>query len=199
MGAAGAAGLRAVLTTFHDQAGRPLAHRAGGLSVDLQTYLTMLVFIDGSRGAPCVTGTFAFTAPGSRVIRLCVEELKRTWLQDQEHTVANFIDEMLHTLGLGENPPSSAEITRRVHVACRSRAYHEQRCWPTPGRGCRRHTAHDTILQRRAGRGERDRSSELAEDSHRRPVCTRRCPTDPRRGSDVARQSAMRERDLGPR
>jgi hypothetical protein len=87
----------------------------------------MLVFINGSREAPCVTGTFAFTAPGSRVIRLCVEELKRTWLQDQEHTVANFIDEMLHTLGLGENPPSSAEITRRVHVACRSRAYHEQR------------------------------------------------------------------------
>jgi hypothetical protein len=33
---------------------------------------------------------------------------------------------MLHTLGLGENPPSSTEITRRVHAACRSRASHEQ-------------------------------------------------------------------------
>jgi hypothetical protein len=82
----------------------------------------MLVFINGSREAPCVTGTFAFTAPGSRVIRLCVEALKRTWLQDQEHTVANFIHEMLHTLGLGENPPSSAEITRRVETACRPQA-----------------------------------------------------------------------------
>ena len=109
----------AVLTKFNDRAGRPLADHLAGLSVDLQTYLTMLVFIDGSREAPCVTGTFAFTAPGTRVIRLCVEALKRTWFQDQEHTVANFIHEVLHTLGLGENPPSSAEITRRVETACR--------------------------------------------------------------------------------
>ena len=42
--------------------------------------------------------------------------------QDQEHTVASFIHEMLHTLGLGENPPSSTEITRRVQAACRSQA-----------------------------------------------------------------------------
>jgi len=109
----------ALLMMFNDQAGRPLTHHLAGLSVDLQTYLTMLVFIDGSREAPCVTGTFAFTAPGSRVIRLCVEAVKRTWFQDQEHTVANFIHEMLHTLGLGENPPSSPEITRRVDTACR--------------------------------------------------------------------------------
>ena len=81
----------------------------------------MLVFIDGSRETPCVTGTFAFTQPGTRLIRLCVEELKRTWLQNREYTAANFIHEMLHTLGLGENPPSSAEVTRRVLAACPGR------------------------------------------------------------------------------
>ena len=110
-----------LLMAFHDQAGRPLADRFTGLSVDLPTYLTMLVFIDGSRETPCVTGTFAFTQPGTRLIRLCVEELKRTWLQNREYTAANFIHEMLHTLGLGENPPSSAEVTRRVLAACPGR------------------------------------------------------------------------------
>jgi hypothetical protein len=30
------------------------------------------------------------------------------------------IHEALHTLGLGENPPSSAEITARVLASCRS-------------------------------------------------------------------------------
>jgi hypothetical protein len=29
------------------------------------------------------------------------------------------IHEVLHTLGLGENPPSSSEITRRVEARCR--------------------------------------------------------------------------------
>lgn len=110
-----------VPAAFTDRAGHPLDERLRVIAVDLPTYLTMLVFIDGSRDAPCVTGVFAFTAPGSRVVRLCVDELKRAWLQDPEHTVASFIHEMLHTLGLGENPPSSAEITRRVLAGCRRR------------------------------------------------------------------------------
>jgi hypothetical protein len=28
------------------------------------------------------------------------------------------IHEMLHTLGLGENPPTTSEITRRVEMRC---------------------------------------------------------------------------------
>ena len=95
------------------------ARRNPTLAVDVQTYLTGLVFIDGSGDAPCVAGVFAFTTPGSRVIRLCVGALKQTWQEKPEHAVANFIHEMLHTLGLGEDPPSSAEITRRVAAACR--------------------------------------------------------------------------------
>ena len=108
-----------VLSAFTDHAGRPLGERLRALAVDPQTYLTMVVFIDGSRETPCVTGVFAFTAPGSRVVRLCVDEIKRTWQQDPEHTVASFIHEMLHTLGLNENPPSSVEITQRVLAGCR--------------------------------------------------------------------------------
>ena len=78
----------------------------------------LVVFIDGSREAVCNKGGLAFTVPGSRVVRLCVDELKRTWQQSPRHTAASFIHEMLHTLGLGENPPSSNEITQRVLAAC---------------------------------------------------------------------------------
>jgi len=107
-----------VLKAFMDRAGRPLDERLRELAVDRQTYLTMLVFIDGSRETPCIKGSFAFTTPGSRVVRICVEELKRTWQTSPEQAVSRVIHEMLHTLGLGEDPPSSAEITRRVLAAC---------------------------------------------------------------------------------
>lgn len=107
-----------VLKAFMDRAGRPLDERLRELAVDRQTYLTMLVFIDGSREVPCIKGSFAFTTPGSRVVRICVEELKRTWQTSPEQAVSRIIHEMLHTLGLGEDPPSSEEITRRVLAAC---------------------------------------------------------------------------------
>jgi hypothetical protein len=55
---------------------------------------------------------------GSRVVRTCVDRLKQAWQQAPGHTTANFIHEMLHTLGPGENPPSSAEITSWVRAAC---------------------------------------------------------------------------------
>jgi len=110
-----------IVRDFSDRAGQSLESRLAGLEVQAQEYLTRLVFIDDSRNRTCVTGIIGFTQPGSRVIRLCVDEFKRTWQQDQRHTVAALIHEMLHTLGLGENPPSSNEITKRVRSACRGR------------------------------------------------------------------------------
>ena len=110
-----------LLNTFLDRAGRPLNERLRELAVDRQTHLTRIFFVDGSREMPCIKGSFAYTSPGSRVVRLCVEELKRTWLTSPEHAVSRVIHEMLHTLGLGEDPPSSAEITRRVLAGCGGR------------------------------------------------------------------------------
>lgn len=109
---------RAVMDQFSDQAGRPLQHKLATLSVDAQTYLTMVVFIDGTRERACVSGVLAFTTPGSRVVRICVDQLKQAWQQSPDHTTANVIHEMLHTLGLGENPPAPAAITARVLSAC---------------------------------------------------------------------------------
>jgi hypothetical protein len=89
------------------------------MDVDPQTYLTWVVFIDDSRNPWCTEGVIGFTTPGQRVVRLCSHELARSWLQDKTDTVAVLIHEMLHTLGLGENPPSTSEITRRVLEYCR--------------------------------------------------------------------------------
>jgi hypothetical protein len=109
---------RSVLTQFADREGHALADRLQTLGVDVQTYLTMIVFIDGTRNPSCVTGVIGFTRPGSRVVHLCLDELKRTWQQKPTYVVAAFIHELLHTLGLGENPPSTQDITRRVLQQC---------------------------------------------------------------------------------
>lgn len=116
-------GCGGVLTDFRDQRGKPLADRLAALDVDVRTYLTMIVFIDDSRHRHCASGAVAFTEPGGRVVRLCVDRLKEAWARDRTFTLAVVIHELLHTLGLGENPPSSKEITSRVIARCGTRRW----------------------------------------------------------------------------
>jgi hypothetical protein len=77
----------------------------------------MVVFIDESRHRLCLGTSLAFTTPGSRVVRVCSNELLRQSLT-RNQLAAMVIHEVLHTLGLPENPPSSREITRRVLARC---------------------------------------------------------------------------------
>ena len=86
----------------------------GGLRGQLES----IFFMDDSRDRACRTGIMAFTAPGTRVVHICAEELKKNWRERPDDTKAAFIHEALHTLGLGENPPSSREITKRVLARC---------------------------------------------------------------------------------
>jgi hypothetical protein len=120
-----------VLTDFQDGNGRPLADRLSSLAAmirhgedprgsvaDIQDYLTMVTFMDGTRSARCAGGALAFTVPGSRVVRICGDALKRISAQQAEYVAAAMVHEILHTLGLGENPPSSKAITARVLARC---------------------------------------------------------------------------------
>ena len=107
-----------ILTDFEDGNGRSLADRMSSVAVDIHVYLTMITFIDDSRHKRCASGVLVFTAPGSRVVRVCVEELKRINARQPDYVAASIIHEILHTLGLGENPPSSSEITARVLARC---------------------------------------------------------------------------------
>ena len=109
---------RKIFTDFEDGNGRSLADRLSAVAVDIHVYLTMVTFIDDTRHRMCVSGVLVFTAPGSRVVRVCAEELKRINAQQPDYVVASLIHEILHTLGLGENPPSASEITARVLARC---------------------------------------------------------------------------------
>ena len=105
-----------VLDDFTDADGRPVRERLGASSPE--AYLAGLVLREGEipRGSGrCASpGAAAFTAGGAAVF-VCGTSFRR--LSHGERANA-LIHEMLHTLGLRENPPSSAEITRRVAERC---------------------------------------------------------------------------------
>jgi hypothetical protein len=110
---------QAVFSDFADTAGRPLREaleRTGGTA---SGYLGQLLFYDGSRHRLCQTGrVIAVAQPGSRVVQVCPEELRNRYLRDPRYVEAILIHEALHSLGLGENPPTSFEITTRVIKRC---------------------------------------------------------------------------------
>jgi hypothetical protein len=113
---------REVLTDFTDAAGRTLEEVLDAHGVSAQTYLRWIVFSDGwDPGACSNKGTLAVTAPGSRVVFVCPRAFVEAMRGTPEHTEATLIHEMLHSLGLGENPPSSSAITKRVLSRCASR------------------------------------------------------------------------------
>jgi|SoiMethySBSTD1v2_1073268.scaffolds.fasta_scaffold06951_1 hypothetical protein len=121
-----------ILDDFERFTSGRLKERLSALSVSIEHYPSRLGFVDGSRHRACRSGVLAFTAPGSRVVGVCVGELKRTWTENREHVIAGMIHEVLHTLGLGENPPSSHEITRRVLARCGRRTDSHRRASNLP-------------------------------------------------------------------
>ena len=75
--------------------------------------------MDGSSQAPCRTGRTALVAtPGVRRIFVC-RTFAEVQLRQPGVAESMVIHEILHTLGLGENPPTSIEITQRVEARCR--------------------------------------------------------------------------------
>ena len=107
-----------VLTDFRDRQGRPLRDNLQEQDADAASYVRRVFFYDGSGDARCRRpGVYAFTAPGSRVVRACPA---LGWLAstEGERAEAVVIHEVLHTLGLGEDRPSSEQITAMVHRRC---------------------------------------------------------------------------------
>jgi hypothetical protein len=107
-----------VFTEFTDRTGRPLTESLKRLEVTGPSYLQLLMVHDADRKGPCRENALAFTAIGSRVIYLCGREFERAWRRDAGGAQAVVIHEALHSLGLPENPPASAYITRRVSMLC---------------------------------------------------------------------------------
>jgi hypothetical protein len=116
-----------VLTDFTDRGGRTLESNLEPLGVSASEYLLHISFLDGSRLPACRTlEVIMATTPGVPRVFVCpagtgkvASRLSRMEFESWSRAEAMVIHEMLHTLGLGENPPSTFEITDRVRARCR--------------------------------------------------------------------------------
>ena len=98
--------------------GRPLRENLEKWGVGPADYLEMVPFLDGSGQRLCRWGKVDLAAaPGVPRVFVC-GPFAATQLREPRMAEALVIHEMLHTLGLGENPPTSAEITSRVMGRC---------------------------------------------------------------------------------
>ncbi len=107
-----------VLEEFRDKQGRTLAENLVMWNRSPSDYLRMVPFRDGSVHRPCTSGrSTLFTVVGSFPVFVCPNFRKEA--RENPWAAENWvIHEMLHTLGLGEDPPSSREITQRVNERC---------------------------------------------------------------------------------
>lgn len=111
----GRAECQKLFTDFNDQSGRPLQERLDTLELNGQEFLRYVGFYEGYGRRRCGQAqVMAFTQPGSLAVHVC-PQIGR---QDQEMVEMIVIHEMLHSLGLGENPPTTSEITKQVTKRC---------------------------------------------------------------------------------
>jgi len=112
-------GCREVLDDFPGQ-GRPLLSQvieSRGLTP--QEHLDTLIFLDGSHRSGCRSpSVLAFTHRNGDTIWVCPSQFRRATRSDPGYAEIVLIHELLHTLGLGEDPPTSEEITARVAARC---------------------------------------------------------------------------------
>lgn len=110
---------RRLLTDFRDGEGRVLAENLASLEMEPSDYVTLLVIQDGggrTGGGLCRKfNVAAVTSPHSRVVFVCGVAFRAQPAGLRENAL---IHEMLHSLGLGENPPTVAEINRQVWHRC---------------------------------------------------------------------------------
>jgi hypothetical protein len=107
-----------VLTDFTDAKGRSLQDNLAAFALPPDEFLAVLPLLDGSERPLCKGNqSHLLTTAGVPRILVCRSFLKAVY---QERVMAEvyLIHELLHTLGLGENPPSSQDITRQVVRRC---------------------------------------------------------------------------------
>ena len=107
---------RKLFTDFTDAEGRTLLENLGGQ--DPVEYLAQMNIRNGEipkgSGRCAVPGAAAFTAGGA-VVFICGPQFQA----ERPSRRANaLLHEMLHTLGLRENPPTPSEIDAQVELRC---------------------------------------------------------------------------------
>jgi hypothetical protein len=108
-----------IFSEFADKNGRPLVEALEEKGTSGPEHLGTLFFYDGSEEPQCQSeATLAFTSVGSAVVFVCPTQFTRAARRNPFLAEAAIIHEGLHTLGLGENPPTSTAITSRVMFRC---------------------------------------------------------------------------------
>ena len=113
----------ALLHRFRAASGRTLQENLEATGQSSEAYLTTRIFFyEGYKLPTCRTRRakqgLAVTWPGNRAVYVCTTRFTDVEKRNPLEAQAIMIHEMLHTLGLGENPPTSNEITDMVTEAC---------------------------------------------------------------------------------
>jgi hypothetical protein len=110
---------RLVLTDFRDAAGRSLAENLSNTGLGAPDFLRHLRFRDGRNEDLCHgRHVDAFTTIGGETVWTCPGGSLSLGGENTRAGPDTLIHEMLHALGLPENPPTSLEITHRVVRRC---------------------------------------------------------------------------------
>lgn len=116
-------GCARILTDFRDVAGRTLTARLETTGLDASAYVRSVVFRVGRGVGRCQSRRFLMvTTVVGRVVWVCETQYYREEHEEPDVAVALVLHEVLHTLGLGEDPPSSEEITAHVMARCSATA-----------------------------------------------------------------------------
>jgi hypothetical protein len=109
-----------VFSDFRDAEGRLLREKLEAAGQTGAGYLAgWILFVDGSSARACQSSeNVAVTKPGSSVVFVCARQFRERVFHDPAWVEAALIHEELHSLGLGENPPTSLEINERVARRC---------------------------------------------------------------------------------
>ena len=113
-------GCRQLFSDFSDPSGVPLSARLRESGVTPEDYLFQwMLFMYGSTEPQCrLRDTAAFTEPGGRIVYVCASRVVGPSLSHSGSGEIILIHEMLHSLGLRENPPAPSEITKQVIARC---------------------------------------------------------------------------------
>ena len=104
---------------FQDRQGRKLDETLNRTGRTGGQYLEWLIFYNGAHESDCAHSLVAAsTIPGSRRVLICPGRFLQIYQDGPGYAAAVVIHEELHSLGLGENPPSSLQITERVLHRC---------------------------------------------------------------------------------
>ena len=110
---------QAIFSDFAKASGQRLQEVLDEQGQTGQSHLRRLLFYDGAQTSSCrVPGVLAATQPESRAIFICSSWFREAFELNPRKVEAVIIHELLHSLGLGENPPRSQDITARVVARC---------------------------------------------------------------------------------